>query len=85
MVPEKVSNPGPLTYESGALPILLKNINCKSSLKPSNQAVLTSIYVLSRNRINIRTPPPSVEFTAEHTAKTPIRLTIAQAGIDLPC
>ena len=33
-----------------------------------------SIYVLCRNKKNIRTPPPSVELTAEHTAKTPIRL-----------
>ena len=25
MLPDRVSNPGPLTYESGALPIALRN------------------------------------------------------------
>ena len=30
MLPDRVSNPGPLTYESGALPIALRSpaINC---------------------------------------------------------
>ena len=34
MLPDRVSNPGPLTYESGALPIALRgpaNILCESS------------------------------------------------------
>ena len=26
MLPERVSNPGPLTYESGALPIALRSL-----------------------------------------------------------
>ena len=38
MLPDRVSNPGPLTYESGALPIVLRgpainydNTSCASS------------------------------------------------------
>ena len=31
MLPDRVSNPGPLTYESGALPIALRGPACKSS------------------------------------------------------
>ena len=29
MLPDRVSNPGPLTYESGALPIALRGPACK--------------------------------------------------------
>ena len=28
MLPDRVSNPGPLTYESGALPIALRGLAC---------------------------------------------------------
>ena len=31
MLPDRVSNPGPLTYGSGALPIALRDPACKSS------------------------------------------------------
>ena len=48
-----------------------------SPKQPPNQ-----IYVLSRNQKNIRTPHPSVEFTAEPTAKTD-QTTFAQAGASL--
>ena len=44
MLPDRVSNPGPLTYESGALPIALHgpaflsgNICCDPSLEPSQR------------------------------------------------
>ena len=30
MLPDRVSNPGPLTYESGALPIALRGPACYS-------------------------------------------------------
>ena len=30
MLPDRVSNPGPLTYESGALPIALRGCTVKS-------------------------------------------------------
>ena len=32
MLPDRVSNPGPLTYESGALPIALRGPAPKSSI-----------------------------------------------------
>ena len=33
MLPDRVSNPGPLTYESGALPIALRGpASCKTDL-----------------------------------------------------
>ena len=31
MLPDRVSNPGPLTYESGALPIALRGPACKEA------------------------------------------------------
>ena len=37
MLPDRVSNPGPLTYESGALPIVLRgHIFCDLSLELSH-------------------------------------------------
>ena len=36
MLPDRVSNPGPLTYESGALPIALRGpafLMCKKAFK----------------------------------------------------
>ena len=39
MWPDRVSNPGPLTYESGALPIALRNEFCKYFL-----GVNSSVY-----------------------------------------
>ena len=35
MLPDRVSNPGPLTYESGALPIALRGPAIRVSNKPS--------------------------------------------------
>ena len=32
MLPDRVSNPGPLTYKSGALPILLRGTACMAPL-----------------------------------------------------
>ena len=32
MLPDRVSNPGPLTYESGALPIALRGPACMSCM-----------------------------------------------------
>ena len=32
MLPDRVSNPGPLTYESGALPIALRGPPCISEI-----------------------------------------------------
>ena len=32
MLPDRVSNPGPLTYESGALPIALRGLASKQEI-----------------------------------------------------
>ena len=43
MLPDRISNPGPLTYESGALPIALRGpvlfsiIHCDLALEPSQR------------------------------------------------
>ena len=36
MLPDRVSNPGPLTYESGALPIALRGPACLGRIGISN-------------------------------------------------
>ena len=38
MLPNRVSNPGPLTYESGALPIALRNDDRSAALEWSVQS-----------------------------------------------
>ena len=46
MLPDRVSNPGPMTYESGALPIALRGLasagskNQHTSLKPVKNTLL---------------------------------------------
>ena len=37
MLPDRVSNPGPLTYESGALPIALRGPASHQELTPIDQ------------------------------------------------
>ena len=41
MLPDRVSNPGPLTYESGALPIALRG-----PAKPCQHDVLRTLLVM---------------------------------------
>ena len=41
MLPDRVSNPGPLTYESGALPIALRG--------PATELLLMSVYPFASN------------------------------------
>ena len=45
MLPDRVSNPGPLTYESGALPIALRG-PVMTETNPSSNAATVSIYLL---------------------------------------
>ena len=40
MWPDRVSNPGPLTYESGALPIALRGPACSGPLTPTVTTVI---------------------------------------------
>ena len=48
MLPDRVSNPGPLTYESGALPIALRGpaVNCGTA-PTSNQIVESHGFILT--------------------------------------
>ena len=47
MLPDRVSNPGPLTYESGALPIALRGPAMKQSNMVPVYACLKSDGVMS--------------------------------------
>ena len=46
MLPDRVSNPGPLTYESGALPIALRG--------PAKQIIITSLAYKTRFQLIFR-------------------------------
>ena len=44
MLPDRVSNPGPLTYESGALPIALRSpAKSVRSMSPKARDILSSM------------------------------------------
>ena len=45
MLPDRVSNPGPLTYESGALPIALRG-PAYTTVTPNYPSILTLLHVL---------------------------------------
>ena len=47
MLPDRVSNPGPLTYESGALPIALCGPAISEFLKGENAVYLFDVHVFS--------------------------------------
>ena len=57
MLPDRVSNPGPLTYESGALPIALRGpaskdvkIGTESNQVPTPDPTARSLYcIVTRN------------------------------------
>ena len=54
MLPDRVSNPGPLTYESGALPIALRGpAGGHNKERQQHEAVYISIFVLKTNHIKI--------------------------------
>ena len=58
MLPDRVSNPGPLTYESGALPIALRGpalVGKKATIWNSNALTKISCDVLSQNRRHCET------------------------------
>ena len=54
MLPDRVSNPGPLTYESGVLPIALRGPAGKSLLREGDPFGITSESSMG---------PPSKAFT----------------------
>ena len=49
MLPDRVSNPGPLTYESGALPIALRG-------SADNHVKLKTIFFLATRSLKIPCP-----------------------------
>ena len=49
MLPDRVSNPGPLTYESGALPMALRG--------PAIFFFFESVFLVRSNRSNNRNVP----------------------------
>ena len=53
MLPDRVSNPGPLTYESGVLPIALRGPACYSvkSAKSSFNFILSLLFVRLNNYV----------------------------------
>ena len=44
MLPDRVSNPGPLTYEPGALPIALRGPACHTLTTGTNARWLYKVY-----------------------------------------
>ena len=48
MLPDRVLNPGPLTYESGALPIALRDPACSSVAHAMSLIIVT----MKQNRIS---------------------------------
>ena len=50
MLPDRVSNPGPLTYESGTLPIALRGPSC-STLKVDSTVLKLGIFLIKFGNI----------------------------------
>ena len=49
MLPDRVSNPGPLTYESGALPIALRG----PAFQKERIIIIISVHIRRSNRDNL--------------------------------
>ena len=66
MLPDRVSNPGPLTYESGALPIALRGPathNDKTSLEKNTGSLLFHVHsVYSRLSLPRNRQDPLKQF-----------------------
>ena len=60
MLPDRVSNPGPLTYESGALPIALRGP--ANYLKEADPSQLNSVLQIRSNRDMLGLIPRLVNF-----------------------
>ena len=54
MLPDRVSNPGPLTYESGALPIALRGPANTGVLQNRNESVSEIIKVWSWTIMSVK-------------------------------
>ena len=66
MLPERVSNPGPLTYESGALPIALRgpatSLTSNHLLQNQSMTFLSKVSVLV---INVQKIPVSYLYSLQ--------------------
>ena len=51
MLPDRVSNPGPLTYESGALPIALRGPALVLLITPENWEIFPHFHKLLISKI----------------------------------
>ena len=49
MLPDRVSNPGPLTYESGALPIALRGLAARICTKARISTAMQSYFKLAKH------------------------------------
>ena len=47
MLPDRVSNPGPLTYESGALPIALRGPAFETCINTSRQILEKTLFAIN--------------------------------------
>ena len=54
MLPDRVSNPGPLTYESGALPIALRGPAPKGSVVQGSKQEISKVVPFSKTDRNTR-------------------------------
>ena len=51
MLPDRVSNPGPLTYESGALPIALRGPACTYIKQILNKCFKFHLFVVDNSLV----------------------------------
>ena len=66
MLPDRVSNPGPLTYESGALPIALRG----PALSPNrNTSIIYIVFDNGKSRKEKSSETDSIKFKI--SSKTP--------------
>ena len=82
MLPDRISNPGPLTYESVALPLRLKA--CHSMSKSSNsheKSVKKHAYELLLIYVLVRLQTPGKRLLSSHMMKQfPHRHTTSKRG-----
>ena len=71
MWPDRVSSPGPLTYESGALPIALRG---PASLEFESRVSVSFVLAYSRNGY--------IQRQNSHSYSTQTRVSIAQVWLE---
>ena len=78
MLPDRVSNPGPLTYESGALPIALRGPASRTTIKfvyiSQTNAVLSFCHFFFSTNSKVRTEDATAKVTLTDTEYIFIKL-----------